>query len=310
MPEEPIHPIQIAAARSGLSPHVIRVWERRYGAIKPKRGHAQRRLYSDTEIERLALLREATAAGHPISTIAQLNATELDGLLAKSHTAKRAAVSRAMDAGTSFRGEALEAVKRLDATALDQSLQRGLVALGHQGFLQVVVAPLADEIGVHWREGSITAAHEHFFVGAAKAFLGRASKQFAPEAGTPELISCTPIGQLHELGAFMVAVAATHLGWRVAYLGASLPAAEIAGAAQQNNAAAVALSIIYPEDDPNLPEELLALRRYLPKETRIVAGGRAAPAYGETLARIGAIVVDTLGECSQALDRLRREHRR
>ena len=310
MSDEPLHPIQIAAARSGLSPHVIRVWERRYGAIKPQRGHANRRLYSDTEIERLALLREATAAGHPISTIAQLNAAELDGLLAKSHTAKRAAISRAVDAGTSFRSEALDAVKRLDATALKQSFQRGVVALGHQGFLQVVIAPLADEIGAHWRNGTITAAHEHFFVAAAKMFLGRATEQFAPEAAAPNLISCTPVGQLHELGAFMVAVAATHLGWRVAYLGASLPAAEIAGAAQQNNAAAVALSIIYPEDDPNLPEELLALRRYLPEQTRIIVGGRAAPAYGETLARIGAIVVDTLGDCCEALDRLRREHRR
>lgn len=310
MSEKPVHPIQVAAARSGLSAHVIRVWERRYGAVKPRRGHAQRRLYSDTEIERLALLREATTAGHPISTIAQLNATELDGLLATTHTAKRAAISRAVDSGSSFRSEALEAVTRLDATALQQSLQRGVVALGHQGFLQVVVAPLADEIGAHWRNGTITAAHEHFFVAAAKMFLGRATEQFAPEAAAPKLICCTPAGQLHELGAFMVAAAATQLGWRVAYLGASLPAAEIAGAAQQNNAAAVALSIIYPGDDPNLPEELLGLRRYLPNETRILVGGRAAPAYAETLALIGAIIVETLGDCCEALDGLRREHRR
>ena len=310
MPKKPIHPIQVAAARSGLSPHVIRAWERRYGAVTPSRGHGHRRLYSETEIERLALLREATAAGHPISTIAQLNASELGGLLAKSHTAKRAAISRAVDAGSSFRSEALEAVKRLDGTGLKQSFERGVVALGHQGFLQVVVAPLADEIGAHWRSGKITAAHEHFFVATAKMFLGRATEQFAPDGAGPRLICCTPAGQLHELGAFMVAAAATHLGWRVVYLGASLPAAEIAGAAQQNNAAVVALSIIYPGDDPNLPEELLGLRRYLPDETRILVGGRAAPAYDETLARIGATVVDSLEDCCEALDRLRRADRR
>ncbi len=68
---QPLHPIQVAAARTGLSPHVIRVWERRYGAVKPERGDSKRRLYSDEEIERLTLLRNATQAGHPISTIAR-----------------------------------------------------------------------------------------------------------------------------------------------------------------------------------------------------------------------------------------------
>ncbi len=307
MPDEPLHPIQIAIARTGLSQHVIRVWERRYGAVKPKRDDSARRLYSDKEIERLALLRDATQAGHAISTIAQLSAKQLESLIAKSRVAKSAETSRAMDAGAAFRTECLDAVKRLDGSALEQALQRGLVALGHQGFLQVVVAPLAEEVGAHWRDGTITAAHEHFFTASAKVFLGHLSKQFASGSGMPNLIACTPAGQLHELGAFMVGVAATHLGWRVAYLGAGLPAAEIAGAALQNHAAAVALSIIYPEDDPNLSDELLSLRRYLPSDTRIIAGGRAAPGYRETLERIGAVVVSSLNECCQALDQIRGE---
>jgi len=309
MKDRTLHPIQIAAARTGLSPHVIRVWERRYGAVKPERDDGRRRLYSDGEIERLTLLRNATQAGHPISTVAQLSAKQIEGLVDKARLAKSAESSRAVDGGAVFRTECLDAVKRLDAGALGQAFERGLVALGHQGFLQVVVAPLAEEVGAHWRDGTITAAHEHFFTASAKVFLGHLSRQFAVGSGMPNLIACTPAGQLHELGAFMVGVAATHLGWRVAYLGAGLPAAEIAGAAMQNHAAAIALSIIYPDDDPDLPDELLSLRRYLPSDTRIIAGGRAAPAYGETLARIGAVVVTSLAECCEALDRLRAERR-
>ena len=59
----------------------------------------------------------------------------------------------------------------------------------------------------------------------------------------------------------LVAAAANEMGWRVAYLGTSLPSAEIAGAAIQNNARAVALSIVFPGDDPNLPKELEGLRK-------------------------------------------------
>ena len=304
-----LHPIQIAAARTGLSPHVIRVWERRYGAVKPERDEARRRLYSDKEIERLMLLRNATQAGHAIRTIAQLSAEQIEGLVDKARLTKSAEIIRAVDAGAVFRTECLEAVKRLDAAALGQAFQRALVSLGHLGFLQVVVAPLAEEIGTHWRDGTISAAHEHFFTASAKVFLGHSSRQFAAGSGMPNLIACTPGGQLHELGAFMVSVAAMHLGWRVAYLGAGLPSAEIAGAAAQNQAGVIALSIIYPDDDPDLPGELVSLRRYLPSDTRIIAGGRAAPAYGETLAQIGAVLVASLAECCEALDRFRSERR-
>ena len=99
----------------------------------------------------------------------------------------------------------------------------------------------------------------------------------------------TPSGQLHELGAVMAAAAATNVGWMVTYLGTGLPPAEIAGAALQNGAKAIALSIVYPEDDPNLTTELQSLRKYLPHEVKILVGGRAAEGYKEVLNQIGAV---------------------
>jgi methylmalonyl-CoA mutase cobalamin-binding subunit len=103
----------------------------------------------------------------------------------------------------------------------------------------------------------------------------------------------------------MVAAAANDLGWRVVYLGPSLPAGELAAAVAQNQARAVALSLVYPEDDPHLPVELENLRRYLPSPTAIIAGGRAAPAYATTLKAIGALQPRTLSEFYTCLERLR-----
>ena len=103
--------------------------------------------------------------------------------------------------------------------------------------------------------------------------------------------------------------AATNAGWRVVYLGANLPAAEIAGAARKKRARAVALSLVYPEDDANLPGELTLLRETLSEETALLVGGRAMPAYRETLVRVGAILVEGLPQLGQALDRLRRPPR-
>ena len=108
----------------------------------------------------------------------------------------------------------------------------------------------------------------------------------------------------------MVAAAATDLGWRVTYLGTSLPAAEIAGTTVQHQARAVALSIVYPSDDENLPDELEKLRRYLPSEVKIIIGGRASSAYGEAIKRIGALHSVTLSEFAVQLDGLRAQPRR
>ena len=96
------------------------------------------------------------------------------------------------------------------------------------------------------------------------------------------------------------------LGWHVTYLGASLPAAEIAGAARQNRARAVALSLVYPEDDPRLEGELTLLRELLPPEVALLTGGRAMPAYLDAIEKIGAVQMKDLSNLSSTLDDLRK----
>ena len=208
-----------------------------------------------------------------------------------------------------FHDSCLAAVQRLDARGFEETLQKAAVALGHQGLLRQVVAPLAQTIGELWRAGAVTAAHEHFLTAGLKVFLGHLSGQFPVSANAPYLIVATPAGQLHELGSVIVNAAAAQVGWNTIYLGASLPAAEIAGAAMQHRALAVALSIVYPEDDPDLMQELMNLRRFLPSKTKIFAGGRAAAAYSETLLRIGALVIDSIDEFANRLDDLRHSNK-
>lgn len=307
------HAIKAVSQRTGLSPHVIRVWEKRYGVVRPTRTGTNRRLYSEEEVQRLELLRHATQAGHNISQAARLPNDKLRELMmgataASTASASASEVSRELQAtpATGAVQECLGHVKNLDAQGLEAALQRAAVQFGHFGFLNRVVAPLSHQVGELWRTGEITAAHEHFLSAALRTFLGRGTRQFALNDSAPALVIATPAGQLHELGAVMVNAAASNLGWRVTYLGTSLPAAEIAGAAIQNKARAVALSIVYPEDDENVPVELSNLRRYLPPEIRILCGGRACDAYREVLTRIGAVRTGNLVEFGHALDELRR----
>ena len=133
----------------------------------------------------------------------------------------------------------------------------------------------------------------------------------------PKAIVCTPAGQRHEIGAILAAWAISAAGWQVIYLGADLPARDIARAAEQTGASLVALSIIHPSDDPKLITELSTLRDRLPDGVKIVVGGDAAGSYAKILRKIGAevaqisgvfpeICASTAGECSGAIPTRRR----
>lgn len=301
--------MRVACQRSGLSPHVIRVWERRYRAVTPRRSGTNRRLYSESEIERLVLLRHAAQAGHRIGDIARLEPDQLRKLLnGRAAPASAAVAGPSRDAAREFLSAALAAIERLNAQELEMTLEQAMLAYGLHGLLEKVIAPLAAALGEHWRAGSLRAAHEHLASGTIRGFLTRMARPFAIGPDAPALIVATPARQLHELGAIMVSAAATDMGWRVTYLGSSLPAAEIAATAIQNQARAVALSIVYPDDDPELPAELETLRRLLPKSIRIMAGGRAAGGYLETLQKVGALHCKALRELYLHLDELRRPH--
>jgi MerR family transcriptional regulator, light-induced transcriptional regulator len=302
--------IHAAAERTGLSPHVIRAWERRYRAIQPERSAGKHRLYSEAEIQRLAMLSRAVRSGHSIGKIAALPTDELRALVSSQAPASQAATEVGHDdASARFRDEALKAAARFDGVALDDTLRLAQREFGNQGLLRLIVAPLAQEIGERWRGGQLTAAHEHFFTASVRTFLGELTRQFATPLTAPRIIVGTPTGQLHELGAVMAAALAANLGWRSIYLGPGLPAHEFAGAALRNEAAAIALSIVYPEDDPNLPRELVDLARLLPPSTRILVGGRAARGYLDTLVRIGALYGASIDEFGEQLDALRHVQR-
>ena len=73
------YPIQSATRLTGLSAHVIRIWEQRYRAVEPQRTPTRRRLYSPGEIERLKLLRGVTLAGYSIGQVAQLRTDKQGG---------------------------------------------------------------------------------------------------------------------------------------------------------------------------------------------------------------------------------------
>ena len=294
--EEKRHPIKVVVRRTGLTPDVLRVWEKRYGVVRPGRSGGGHRLYSDADVERLLLLSRVTAAGRRIGRMAELGNEDLHELARED--AEAALVAREAEV-VSMRSEphlgaSLAAVESLDARDLETSLMRATVALPAAVLIEDVVAPLLARIGEQWEHGQITPGHEHVATGVIRRVLESIITACAPEADAPGLVATTPAGQTHEFGGLLVGATAAALGWRVTYLGANLPARNIAEVARRTGTNVIALSIVYPHDDPLLPAELRTLREAAGPDTEILVGGRAAQHYREAVEAIGATIVTGL----------------
>jgi DNA-binding transcriptional MerR regulator/methylmalonyl-CoA mutase cobalamin-binding subunit len=282
------HPIKVVAARTGLSAHVIRAWEKRYGAVEPGRTESNRRFYADSDVQRLSLLRQATQLGRSIGHLAGMSTEELAALIDEDRAAGSALPLRARssrlppDADLHLR-ECLAAIHEFDASALESALLHASVALPVNELIGGLLIPTMIKVGESWQRGELRVAEEHMATAVVRTFIGNLIASFRPDANAPRLLVATPAGQRHEFGALAVAAMAAADGWRVTYLGPDLPATEIAHAAVQSSARAVALSVVYPTDDVHLAPQIEHLRRLLSPVTPILMGGMGAEAYRRNL---------------------------
>lgn len=303
------YPIKVVAKRTGLSAHVIRIWEKRYNAVTPARTDTNRRRYTDGDIARFVLLKQATEGGHGIGHVANLPDEQLRTLIAQDHPASFPSEKPASDpiSGDDHPGlqPAIKAVEEMNGEALYTALSQAAVNFNQLDLIEIIITPLMHRIGDMWREGKLRVAHEHLAYAVVRGFLENLNAAYATSADAPNIVVATPSGQLHELGALIAAAVATTEGWQVTYLGASLPAEEIALAARKKNARAVALSVVYPGDDPQINAELYRLRLMLPDGVVLLVGGRVAPQYRTAIEAIGAVEIKNARDLSMRLQTLR-----
>ena len=301
----PRHPIAVVAERTGLSQDLLRVWERRYGAVTPTRGPGGQRLYSDADIERLTLLHAATRGGRSISRVASLANEALAELVDEDVAARerRTAVPGGSGEKRDLVGEALFLARALDSSALDDTLRRAVAVLGVASFIESVAAPLLRRVGNEWHAGRLSIAHEHMVSSLLHDIVAERMRAFGKREGAPVLIVGTLAGERHAIGAVLAGATAAVEGWNVLHLGADLPATAIADAARSSDARVVAVSIVYVDDRDALLAELRALRAALPAGVTLVAGGGGTGGIASDLSAMGVRVETSV---NGLLDELRR----
>lgn len=306
------HPIRVVAKQTGLSSHLIRAWERRYEAVVPERSDSGQRLYSDEDIVRLKLLKAAVDSGEAISQAASLSGKELRELIRSIEGTSMAGVLSGPEENTDpdtspkkYLADAIEAVRSLDTEKLEHILMNATADLSRPILLEGVMEPLMYKIGELWKDGTMKIAHEHIASAVVRTFLGNLSRAYRPIESAPKIVITTPAGQLHEFGALISAIIASADGWNAVYLGPNSPSDDIANVVRQKHARVVALSIVYPADDPRVSSELRTLRQLVGPDIHLLIGGRSAANYLKVIEEIGAHFVENIEDLRGWLRKIR-----
>lgn len=250
------------ARRTGVSPELLRAWERRYGLLRPERSAGGYRLYSSDDEHRVRAMTAELERGISASEAARLSLGD------------RTDVPSA--------GTLVEALVRFDDVGAHAALDRLLSSLTLETVLRDSVLPGVRDLGERWQRREITIAQEHFASNLLRGRLLGLARGWDRGSGPRALLAC-PTGEQHDLSLIAFGLALREYGWRITYLGADTPVATIAETATELRPALVVMSAVDPARLSVCAEALRELAAQFPLA---LAGAGASE---DLVAKLGAI---------------------
>jgi DNA-binding transcriptional MerR regulator len=239
--------------RVGVSPELLRAWEKRYGLLQPLRTEGGFRLYSAADEERVRSMRRHVEAGVPAAEAARL-------ALAETPVARDGEVPTSP---TLLSAELREALDRLDEPGANAALDRLLGAFTLETVLREVVLVYLRELGERWERGEASVAQEHFASNVLRGRLLGLARGWGRRAGPTTVLACPP-GELHDLPLIAFGLGLAERGRSITYLGPDTPVASIHDALAEREAQLVVLSATTPERFTAVRRELAQLARKVP----------------------------------------------
>ena len=262
--------------RVGVSPDVLRAWERRYGVLAPQRSRAGQRLYTAQDEQRVRRMRESIARGYSPGVAARLAMREAVGDPTEPDSATGAITALPLE---DLAGRLRESLFALSDESSNRALDQLLTGYGVEAVVVRVILPLLREIGDLWARNELTVGQEHFasalLIGRLRA-LGRGWDQ----GDGARVLSACPAGEAHDLGLLCFSLLMRERGLRITYLGASVPSESLFDAAQRVDPAVAVIAGVREEPFWDSYEALAELSFQRPL---LLGGAGASPALAEVL---------------------------
>ena len=272
------HRIHRVAKLTSLSKDVIRVWERRYGLVKPSRSSNRYREYSDEEV---ALLRFVKAQMEQGATIGALAAEGRDQLVARMRIATPVSAEE-QKPHERLLDDLMGSLDPLDKAGFERRLNGAVAVIPFDEAVQRILLPLQRRIGELWHQGRLNIAVEHYVTKIIQQKLFSVMNQLPVNEFGPRILIACPEGETHEIGAQAVAYIAAIRGCHVYYLGPNLPHSDLVIFCETITPDLVLLSLTEVKPEAAALQQLKDLEQ-LATRWSVAVGGQGARAIGDRL---------------------------
>jgi len=283
--------IQVASQLSGVASATIRAWEKRYHAVVPERGDNKHRLYSEKDIEKLALLFRLTEVGQSIGKIAHLDIEELKKIYSTllQRPYEELMAENAPSSEIDFDKILNSFFIALSAYKLDiisHELEKAKTLLGPRDLCLKLLIPLFKEIGIKVYNNELSIAQEHTLSAIFTFHMGQMIGIHYQKKNLKDdlVLITTPEGEMHEIGIMASALLCVHHGVKFIFLGANLPAKSLAEASNALRPRAILLGVTKGHeisDHKTLEDYLNEVTKHLTSKAEIMVGGNLR-AYAKT----------------------------
>lgn len=202
---------------SGVKAHTIRIWEKRYGIIKPKRTGTNIRYYSNDDLKHLLNVSILNKHGYKISALSEMTLEEIAQRLSDINFIK----AKEND----FQEDLLLSMIELNEQQFNRIFLKIVIKMGFENAISKVVFPFFARIGVMWQTGSINPAQEHFISNMVRQKIIAATDTLTtlPQAEAETVLLFLPEHELHELALLFYNYLFKARGYKTIYLGCAVP---------------------------------------------------------------------------------------
>ena len=281
---------------TGISKDVIRVWERRYGLVKPSRSSNRYREFSDEEV---ALLRFVKSQMEQGATIGSLAAEGRDSLVARMRVATPVSAEE-QKPHERLLDDLMGSLDPLDKAGFERRLNSAVAVIPFDEAVQRILLPLQRRIGELWHQDRLNVAVEHYVTKIVQQKLFSVMNQLPVNEFGPRILIACPEGETHEIGAQAVAYIAATRGCHVYYLGPDLPSSDLVTFCENIKPDLVLLSLTEVKEETATLQQLKELEQ-LATRWSVAVGGQGARAIKDRLRDTRIELLDDLTELHSRL---------
>lgn len=251
---------------TGIKAHTIRIWEQRYGIIRPKRTATNIRFYDAEDLKLALRISLLNSYGYKISNIHKMTNEEMSSLISKISD-KDIRVQILVN-------DLLDATLSLDIDLFEQLLDGFVKKQGIEQTVEKLVFLFLEKIGLMWMTDRLNPAQEHLVSNIIYRKIAIAIEQLQPKSPTdyPSILLFLPEGEIHDLGLLYVYYLLKKFRKDPIYLGPNTPLKEAKFVYEMKNPSYlyIHLTSIVEEFDAN--KYLQKLSSEFPDCTILVSG--------------------------------------